>query len=727
MKHLLPLVVPLLAVMMCCHVAAQDAQAQPGISIAGYDLNHYQGLQAVGPLPADFKKSLDDLYGEDRQRVRDYADGKLKNADKVLQASYYINGLMTSGRVVYGDPISCLVERVADTLLHDYPELRKELRFYTVKSAAVNAFATGQGIIFVNAGLVAQLQNEAQLAYILSHEIVHFLKKHNWEQITIKDDKNSRDVQREVSSFLRMHNRSRQMESQADSLGLLMFFLPSSYGADVVNGVFDVLQYSYLPFDEVALDAACFNTAYYKLPGDCFLDKVDPITATDDYDDSKSTHPNLLKRRNMTASLIAQTAHAGQRHYLVSTAAEFAQIRTLARFECVRQDMISNDFARAFYNSYVMQKTMPDNGYLQQAMAHSLYALSRYKTVKSGDDMVDSYKNHEGESQQAYYFMHKVSGDDLAILALRQVWKAHRAEPADQRLLDMASALAVDIKSYYHLAPSVFSAVYDTAAVAVDTAMDAQQNTKYDRIKAKRRNQAAQNTRCYAFTDLMQADSSFYPFLQRAQAGDTSFGGTQAVLICNPSYFCINGKSEELRVKRSDAKRSELAPLLSSLLRRDGMRVEERDARWLQHMTGAEEYNEFLTMSDWCNEFMLSPNDYIRSFSTQNDMLPILKNHRANVVNITTVATVNRTGGSDGADDLRNFGLLGVVVLVPLLPVTIYGLFASTHYTMVSSYFVDATNGRVLAKEVSDVEMNDSRAVVNSLLYRGSCKLQQVK
>lgn len=729
MKRVLHLLRPLLPVLLTligtCAWAQRGAEPSAAL-VEGYDLNHYQGLQSVGTLPQDFKKSLGELYGEDRQRVRNYADGKLKNADKVLQSSYYINELMTSGRVVYGDPISRMVERVADTLLHDYPDLRRELRFYTVKSSAVNAFSTGQGIVFVNAGLVAQLQDEAQLAYILSHEIVHYLKKHTWEQMVITDNKSSRSVQQDVDNFLRVHNRSRQMESQADSLGLMLFFLPSAYGAEAVAGVFDVLQYSYLPFDEVPLEASFFNTPYYKLPGNCLMEQVDPITATDDYDDSKSSHPNLLKRRNMTASLIAQSGHEGGQHYVVSSPEEFARLRTLARFECIRQDMIANDFPRAFYNSYVMQRQMPDNLYLQEALAHSLYAVSRYRTENTSDDLVESYKSQEGEMQQSYYLFHKASGDDLAILALRQVWKAHQLDPANPRLKDMASMLAVDLRKNYHLSPQVFSATFDTAAAAADTAAATSANSKYDRIKAKRHIQDVQNTRCYAFTDLMQADATFRPFLLQAQMPDTSFAGVQSVLICNPSYYCIHGKKEEMRVKASDAKRATLVPLLTALLAHSGMTSRECSEDQLPAMTTAAEYNEFVTLSDWCNEFMASPGDYVRSFSTQGDIAPILSKYHSNVVNITNVVSVNRMNGSNGVGNAIYTAFFAVVAL-PFMPEIIYSSFAHSYYTWVGSYFVDAATGRLLAKEVSQVSMKDSRSVLNSMLYRGSDKLRHVK
>ncbi len=79
----------------------------------------------------------------------------MRDKQQVLKASYNIGKMMASGRIIYGDDVSRMVARIADTLLRDYPELRSELRFYCVNSPEVNAYATGQGMVFVNLGLVA--------------------------------------------------------------------------------------------------------------------------------------------------------------------------------------------------------------------------------------------------------------------------------------------------------------------------------------------------------------------------------------------------------------------------------------------------------------------------------------------------------------------------------------------------------------------------------------------
>ena len=140
-------------------------------------------IRSVGPVPADLRMNVEELYEADMQRAEKYLGGRVRNKEQVLMASYHIGKMLTSGRIVYGDAVSRMLERIADTLLRDYPELRSELRFYTINSPEVNAFATGQGMVFVNLGLVAQAENEAQIAFVLSHEIIHYFRSHTLEEL----------------------------------------------------------------------------------------------------------------------------------------------------------------------------------------------------------------------------------------------------------------------------------------------------------------------------------------------------------------------------------------------------------------------------------------------------------------------------------------------------------------------------------------------------------------
>ena len=56
-------------------------------------------------------------------------------------------------------------------------------RFGVLEAPQVNAFAVPGGTIFITRGLLARTTSEAELAGVLSHEIVHVVKKHHLKAI----------------------------------------------------------------------------------------------------------------------------------------------------------------------------------------------------------------------------------------------------------------------------------------------------------------------------------------------------------------------------------------------------------------------------------------------------------------------------------------------------------------------------------------------------------------
>lgn len=51
-------------------------------------------------------------------------------------------------------------------------------RVRVVNDSSVNAFTFGGGLLYVHAGLIARMENEAQLAMVLAHEIAHVTERH---------------------------------------------------------------------------------------------------------------------------------------------------------------------------------------------------------------------------------------------------------------------------------------------------------------------------------------------------------------------------------------------------------------------------------------------------------------------------------------------------------------------------------------------------------------------
>jgi predicted Zn-dependent protease len=70
------------------------------------------------------------------------------------------------------------VEGVVNRIERTRPPGAVPIDAYIVKDADVNAFTMGGGDLFVNAGLLAAMENEAQFATVVAHEIGHIDRGH---------------------------------------------------------------------------------------------------------------------------------------------------------------------------------------------------------------------------------------------------------------------------------------------------------------------------------------------------------------------------------------------------------------------------------------------------------------------------------------------------------------------------------------------------------------------
>ena len=683
-----------------------------------------QTLRSEGPVPADLRTSLDSLYRSDLRRAEDYVGGRVRHTGNLRRAAYHTGKIMASGRVLYGDELTRMVERVADTLLAGQPELRRQLRFYVVKSPDVNAYTTPQGIVFVNVGLVAQVENEAQLAFVLSHEIVHYCRDHGLEELVGRQDKKRRrdeaelgEEQAEVGEFLRRHSRSRQMENEADSLGIAMFYARSPYATAVVDGVFDVLQYSELPFDDIPFDTTFFNTPHYRLSG-VWLDSVADITSRDNYDDSRSTHPNILTRRTRCAALLA--GRQGGADYVVTTRADFERLRHMARLECVRQELIHTQYSRAFYNAWLLAQGRDGaDEQLCTYMAQALYGVAMFKNHMSSNSVTGDYKEVEGESQQVYYALRKMSAEQTTLAALHKVWQWHRQFPANGLLASMAGDLMDELRTSLGKSEADFAAEPPSAAPADTAATDAATSktlTKYERIRQKRQSQTRRNQDAYALTDLMATDSAFASQLRDALGGKarpvTAARRTDdgALLVFDPTYWVVDYDLGDQDAAKSDRRERRLTERIARTATRFGMEVVDYSDHSLQQMTTADQYNDFVTVCEWTAEFWQTRGQFAMRRLSQRPMDSLMVRHGARYLNMTAVLNLEHTPSGTSPQ---------LFLVVPLAPVVLAGMLTGLEHTAMVSVLVDVSEGRLLAEPAYNSHMNDHDALIDAMLYDG--------
>ena len=138
-----------------------------------------------------------------------------------------------------------------------------EYRIKVVNDSAVNAFTFGAGILYVNAGLLARMENEAQVAMVLAHEIAHVAQSHVTNgmkadaginmlgQLAGQAAANSGRIDGQIlektyhySMNASINGHGRSQESEADELGLDYLF-KAGYDPREASGTFEQLLKEY--------------------------------------------------------------------------------------------------------------------------------------------------------------------------------------------------------------------------------------------------------------------------------------------------------------------------------------------------------------------------------------------------------------------------------------------------------------------------------------------------
>ncbi len=125
--------------------------------------------------------------------------------------------------------LTAYINQIGQRLAQSSTRPKLPYTFQVVNDNAINAFATMGGFVYVNKGLIARAENEAELASVIGHEIGHIAARHSIKQMremTIAQgiaslaglDRNQ-IVQLGVELALR-RPKSREAEYEADRLGL---------------------------------------------------------------------------------------------------------------------------------------------------------------------------------------------------------------------------------------------------------------------------------------------------------------------------------------------------------------------------------------------------------------------------------------------------------------------------------------------------------------------------
>lgn len=132
--------------------------------------------------------------------------------------------------VLYQDAeIENYLNQIAKTLQPNSISPDISFQIKVVKDPNLNAFAFPNGVIYIHTGILARMDNEAQLAALLAHEMVHCTHRHSMRSLqSLKDRTQAKTATAQnLAQFLgisgsiaSINGYTRELETEADRVGL---------------------------------------------------------------------------------------------------------------------------------------------------------------------------------------------------------------------------------------------------------------------------------------------------------------------------------------------------------------------------------------------------------------------------------------------------------------------------------------------------------------------------
>jgi len=652
------------------------------ICTAQQDLKtNYTPLKSKGELPAVFTQNIRNVIKQDITELKNKKETDRGLKSTFLTASnYQIERIVRSGNTLINDEITAYLNKITDIILKDNPTLRKQLNVFTLKSPVVNAYSFDKGYIFIDIGLIAQAETEAQLAFIICHEISHYTKQHHINSYV----KNAEIDQRNYNGhnedrLIEKCQYSKENESEADIEGFKLYER-TIYNLKQSEKAFDMLQYAHLPFELMEFKKSYFERPNYILPKAYFLPDVSPIKDNSNEDDTKQTHPNTKKRKQAIGDIVSNRDNTSRVNAVIGQD-KFEYIRDLSRMELCRLYLKNRDYPNALYAAYIMSLKYPANEYLTEVISKCLYAIALYdkgEIVYTNESNLQNgfipYADIESYPQQLYYLISKMPENEWTILSLNYVYRAHKKFPENKAMSAVSDSLFSLMKktkwgiSDFARVPKKEVQKKDSVIVVETAPKEASSKTDLIASMQKERNVRGDDTVYYkdAFVDLFVGDREFidkFPASGSEESSSSlsnysSYSSTsyskkkniqgvikvQKVLLLEPFFIKVDEtQREEIQYVSSDQKQEEYSKTINDCAQKLEFELITIDPGLLAS-NEVDKINDYSVINDWFDEKFDTDKEKLKILNT-DDIEDVIKKYGTPYVLKTGIATVVNSSG----------------------------------------------------------------------------------
>src|SRR5690606_24653863 len=228
-----------------------------------------------------------------------------------------------NGNFILDEKVQSIANQMMREIQSGNPSIPNDMRILISKHGTVNGYSMFDGTLVLNLGCFKYLENEDQIASIISHEIAHKVLEHMMNSIVKRVNANQSEFTREKVKSIKksdsgrntealqmMRNflyeegeRRRKEENEADSLGFI-YYEKTDYENRAFIDAFKLMQ-RYDTIKPVGVEIETYRKLF-DLPEQPFQDSWLEMEDFSEYDyekfiekynqDSIASHPEMVER-----------------------------------------------------------------------------------------------------------------------------------------------------------------------------------------------------------------------------------------------------------------------------------------------------------------------------------------------------------------------------------------------------------------------------------------------
>lgn len=267
------------------------------------------------------------------------------------------------------------VNRILDSILPASLQ-NKKIKAYIGRSSTINAYCLYDGTMVVNAGLLADVKNEAALAIIMCHELEHFIKNHLLNELK-KSIKQKKGSKHELKEKMNASGFSQSNEQEADLQG---FALAANAHYDLEQGISN-------------FELFIREEEYYAKRNESVLASTDTVTINTKAGKFKvntlekllSSHPDVKVRKDKLVAYIKANPQTNKTRFKMKEDL-FYSLQEQARRESICLLFNENNYQECLERAFIYHLYSPEDQTYQHYISESIrrLCLLDYQLIKKG-------------------------------------------------------------------------------------------------------------------------------------------------------------------------------------------------------------------------------------------------------------------------------------------------------------------------------------------------------